>query len=409
MQSLAKALSEISVYNRERFSKLKDTSAQRIAAEFVAQYLSTHEMMFTIDSLEKETNNHIRQRHDEKYITHRLKLAQGDNIIERLREPPVSYDSATTNTSITRSLLSPPPKLAPPPLSPDSEHSTTTSTRKIHVRVKKGKDGKILEDPKSIVNSAKVLKRISKKDKDFLLTITKTDSNSPTKLTNESTRKHHKHHHDKEEKLTKPTAREIKELNPEDEVTIDSDDKEEPPKLQKPPTGINYHSRNQDKYPDVKPRLVNAEVGPDKSHQFDDDDLLLQDTKPALSYLDRIRMQLKNEVENKSKEIELLKKMIKEKDEKEKKEEIPIPQNQKVSAANEEVKLGKKMVGYIPSDITLLTTREEEMLSPKVSPGVIRQDSPKLPAYSFPSTPKHLPAIQTDSSDYYEESYYSDI
>jgi hypothetical protein len=324
-QSFAKALSDVAAFNKKKLSFCSDRPSQRFAAEYVMQYLVNHEMTFTVESLERESNNHFRRKHTERKGTDQIKPAQDNDIIERLLKLYVSRNSAAPLGSPAKPQLSPPPK-SDQPFSSDCEQSGASATRKIRVKVRKGKDGRLLEDPRSIVMSDQVHERISKKDTSFLYTTTRVDSNSPTKQAAESSSKHNRHQQQgkRKEMVNELEEGELKTFNLNGETTIDSDSDREiqrpAPKLEKPPQSFEYDAYSEDKYPDLKPVLISAKLEPDDSHQSDIEDCLdIEESNSTLSYIDRIRMQLRNEIENNAKEIEMLKEIIREKE----KEESP--------------------------------------------------------------------------------------
>ena len=492
-KNAAKALSEVVKYNRERFPGLRDNPADRIAAEFVAQYLFSHLMEFSLDSLEKETNHRIRKRHDEKYISHKLKLVPGNNLIERISQPPATFESTTgTNTTTTRSVLSPPPKLR----SPFEGYQTTTQTenpitfhRKIHIKVKKNQDGKIIEDPVELIKSGKGYDRISKKDQEMLLsTATKTNYNHNNE-TETRQHHHHKHHHhsDKDTKTgyTKTTRtkdginqKQTKESLPkplydlskfdpnERDDKLDQNDKmpfvdtsKRPPTIitdfsVQPPTKTISNDKKKKKktitetdtdyqpqtayysqrtphkkfedYPDIKPRLKNVQIDAlDSPVKEEPNSPVSKSSGTEFAFVARVQYLLQKEVESKERDINALKLLIKEKErEEEKNRKIQLAKEQieqknaqpkkyinkdqekKTKIEKSESKAALNSAHILPSDLPLLSEKENQMLSPKVPPSILRTDSNSL--YSPSKKPERLPAIQTGSSSYYYDSYYSD-
>ena len=490
-KNAAKALSEIVKYDRERFRGLRDSPADRIASEFVAQYLFSHLMEYSLDALETETNHRIRKRHDEKYISHKLKLVPGDNLIERISQPPATFESTTgTNTTVTRSVLSPPPKLRPFNGDQNSVSMTgagpTTMHRKIHIKVKKNHEGKIIEDPVELIKSGKGYERISKKDQEMLLsTATKTNYNNDATGTRHHHR--HKHHHtgdkntktgytgttktrdggntkQQKETLPKPLY-DLSKFDPNEKndqmpfvdtskrppnivtdfsiqaaPTVDKTNDRKKKKKTVTETDTDYHPQTAyysqrtphkkfEDYPDIKPRLKNVQVDAlDSPVKDTPNSPVSMNSQPEFAFIARIHDLMQKEVESKERDINALKLLIREKEREEEIQSMKPPPEQQVENKKlvppkkymnktEEQKPNKKIqkseskatlnsAHIIPDELPLLTERENQMLSPKVPPSIIRNDTGTL--YSSNKKPEMLPAIQTGSSSYYYDSYYSD-
>ena len=74
LNSVASAMSHKCKPLIQQFKKPNDTTAERIAQEIVAQFISNHLMQHTANTLEAETQNCIRIRHDQSWLARKLKL-----------------------------------------------------------------------------------------------------------------------------------------------------------------------------------------------------------------------------------------------------------------------------------------------------------------------------------------------
>lgn len=302
-KAAAEQLSKHAVFDSEKFVNLYDTPATRLAAEFVAQYINKHMMGFTADALEIETNNHVRQKHSEKWISHRLKLADGATLIEQLRAPPVTHDSMSTATSTPTK-----PPLSPPPQNSMSV-TGTESTRKIHVRVKKDRSGKLKEDPRKIVQSKKGFDRISRKDRETLMRETRTNEHTAEKIISNQPSKN---------KLPAPPPELINR-----ELAVETDLVNESKNTAKSESLFSYSPKKREhsprelfeKAPNIKPRMMDAEIEPDTMHQLEPTDRrTIREAQPTLSFVSRINQQLEREAFERSQQIEELKRLIEQKE-----------------------------------------------------------------------------------------------
>ncbi|EAX93038.1 hypothetical protein TVAG_255190 [Trichomonas vaginalis G3] len=312
-KAVAESLSKLAKFDKEKFVNLHDTPATRLAAEFVAQYINKHMMDFTADALEVEAKNHIRQKHrSEKWISHTLKLGQGDSLIEQLRAPPVTHDSTISTLSPTKSIMSSPPKLDSPISQGTQNSGNSTPTKRIHVRVKKNKNGEIIEDPKEIIFSDKALRRISKKDRETLLTESRTHTISQS--TNISEIKSNK------DQLPPPPPeirnRDISVDN--SNIDFEDDSKNTSKTSLFPPKSPKRKHDTIDNAPEVKPKMFDAEIEPDTLHRLDPSDCRsIREARPTLSFVARINEQLQREAMQKDQEIEALKLLIQQKEQEE--------------------------------------------------------------------------------------------
>jgi hypothetical protein len=77
------------------FRKPIDTLAYKIASEYVANYLVSQIMVNSFEVVSKETDNYVRQRHDDAWIVKKLVLDETRNVFDQLMELCVSNKTTT--------------------------------------------------------------------------------------------------------------------------------------------------------------------------------------------------------------------------------------------------------------------------------------------------------------------------
>jgi len=125
------------VAQRQKFTNYsqKSTLSFKIATEIVLTYLSNSIMAKTLETIRQESENHMKQRHDNKWVSRNLRINPSFD--------PVQFLLSKRNIS-----------------EPKPE-----DTRKIRVRVKKSKDGYVSEDPRDVLCSPNAISRVSQQDK----------------------------------------------------------------------------------------------------------------------------------------------------------------------------------------------------------------------------------------------------
>lgn len=83
-RAFAKTLSDKCDSKLTRFRKPSDSPAQRIANEFVVNYLISHSLDFTSDTAETESKQFLTERHDTVWIARKLKLNPTQPLLKQL-------------------------------------------------------------------------------------------------------------------------------------------------------------------------------------------------------------------------------------------------------------------------------------------------------------------------------------
>lgn len=175
---LSSALSNLAKFDRSTFVKLRNTPASRIANEYVSEYLLNHCLVSTQASLLSEANNYVKPRHNLNWLNHKLRTESNRSFICQLKNIP----RQTTTLPFSDNNISPVSTFI---VNRDTDSVKQTShinniaaqqlgtgsyTRKIRVKVRKNKNGEIIEDPRQILVD-KIVERISRRDRDGIIKI----------------------------------------------------------------------------------------------------------------------------------------------------------------------------------------------------------------------------------------------
>lgn len=97
LSTIGKQIMEEAEIEEGKFRKPFDTPAFRITAEYVAQYLYGKIMNNTLKTVEKETDQYCRLRHDESWLYRKLRVEPGQSLIGTLLDS-VSEDVTVSST-----------------------------------------------------------------------------------------------------------------------------------------------------------------------------------------------------------------------------------------------------------------------------------------------------------------------